>query len=217
MITGIILASGFSNRMNRKTNNKLELKISGIPMVERVIQAAVSSDLDDVLLIYRDPKIKDLADRYPIKTCENRNAVVGQSESIKIGIKNSDNLTEAFVFLVGDQPFISSQLLNQLIRRFKMEEDAIIIPQYNGKNGTPVVFPVQYKKQLMALTGNKGGREIIKKGQGKICYEMISDVRAGVDIDTWDAYQNFGDSVENNKQINSANDENLKKVKNETY
>ena len=47
MITGIILASGFSRRMKR---DKLLMEIDGIKMAERVIQACNKSSLDDLIL-----------------------------------------------------------------------------------------------------------------------------------------------------------------------
>ncbi len=55
MITGIILASGFSNRMKR---DKLLMEIEGIPMVERVIQSSIKSKLDEVILVYRVNEVK---------------------------------------------------------------------------------------------------------------------------------------------------------------
>ena len=55
MITGIILASGFSKRMNR---DKLLMEIDGVPMVERVIERAVESRLDEVILVYRVDEVK---------------------------------------------------------------------------------------------------------------------------------------------------------------
>ncbi len=65
MITGIILASGFSKRMNR---DKLLMEIDGVPMVERVIQRAVESRLDEVILVYRVDEVKRIGKKYGIQT-----------------------------------------------------------------------------------------------------------------------------------------------------
>ena len=49
MITGIILASGFSKRIDKE---KLLLDVGGIPMVERVIRAAQSSLITEGKLLH---------------------------------------------------------------------------------------------------------------------------------------------------------------------
>ena len=46
MITGIILASGFSRRMKA---DKLLIDIEGSALIERVIKACVDSRLDDII------------------------------------------------------------------------------------------------------------------------------------------------------------------------
>ncbi|MBW2554165.1 MAG: NTP transferase domain-containing protein, partial [Deltaproteobacteria bacterium] len=76
MITGIILASGFSRRME---DEKLLLKVDDVPMVERVIKAAHASLIDEIILIYRRDAINALANQYGIKAVLNPHAEKGQS------------------------------------------------------------------------------------------------------------------------------------------
>ena len=186
MVAGIILAAGFSRRMAGQ--NKLLLKLKGQTMIERVILAALASDLDDLVVVYREQEIKEISDKYQLSTIENKNAIVGQSESIKLGVRSCSPQSRAFVFFVGDQPFVTKDQINQLIKSFNINQDSIIVPLYAGKNGSPVLFPDCYKDRLLALTGDSGGRSIIKEGNCRIHYEMMSEGRAGMDIDTWDDY-----------------------------
>ncbi len=58
MITGIILASGLSRRMAGQ--DKLLLPVDGTPLVERVMQAADASRLDDIILAYQNPAVANL-------------------------------------------------------------------------------------------------------------------------------------------------------------
>ena len=64
MITGIILASGFSRRMKA---DKLLIDIEGSALIERVIKACVDSRLDDIILIYRSEEVKKIGEKYNIK------------------------------------------------------------------------------------------------------------------------------------------------------
>lgn len=185
MITGIVLASGFSRRMNR---NKLALTIEGIPMIERVILAGVNSNLDEMLIIYRDPSVKTVADQHKIKSVHNNNAIAGQSESIKLGINNSDGQSEAYLFLMGDQPFITAEIINQILQAHLNNKKNIVVPLYDGKKGSPVLFPDRYKEKLLAIKGDSGGRALIMDENNRVHYENIQDKRGGWDIDTWDEY-----------------------------
>lgn len=185
MISGIILASGFSKRMKM---DKLSLEINGIPIIESVIKAANKSLLDEILIIYRDIKIKEIADKYCIRTFFNGNANLGQSESIKLGVRNSDINAQAYLFLVGDQPFITSDVIDQIINSYNRKHYSIVVPTYNGKKGSPVLFSSIYKEKLLSLEGDTGGREIIANEGTQIYFENITQSKAGLDIDTYEDY-----------------------------
>ena len=83
MISGIILASGFSKRMEQE---KLLLPVGGIALVERVMRAARASRLDDVILIYQKEEIEKIGRKYGITAVYNSRAAEGQSAAIKLGI-----------------------------------------------------------------------------------------------------------------------------------
>ncbi len=108
MITGIIMAAGFSKRMNK---DKLILDFKGISIIERVIKAVKQSNVDKIILVYREEKIKEIGIKNGIKTVYNNMAQIGQSQSIKLGINASSIETKGFMFFVGDQPFLDSLLL----------------------------------------------------------------------------------------------------------
>jgi molybdenum cofactor cytidylyltransferase len=180
MITGIILASGFSRRMKE---DKLLMEINGMKMVERVIRSCKKSSLDRIILIYRKEKVKNIGSRYGVKTLYNPNAHLGQSEGLKLGVKETKN-SQAYMFLVGDQPFITSRLIDELINEYKKGLASIIVPYYNGKNGTPTIFSSIYKDELLSIEGDKGGRDIIRNNPSSIKKVIIDDGRLGLDMDT---------------------------------
>lgn len=185
MITGIIMACGFSKRMNR---NKLMLNIDGEPIIEKVIKAAKNSNIDKILLIYREKEIKELGIKYGVETVFNSKAQCGQSESMKLGIIHSPIETNGFMFFVGDQPFIDSNTINTLIESYKEEDCLIVVPRYNGKNGNPTIFSVKLKEKLLMINGDEGGKSVIKNNIKNVKYVNINNSMIGNDIDTWDEY-----------------------------
>lgn len=182
MITGIILASGFSKRMGR---DKLLIEIDGEKIIERVIKACYKSKLDEIILIYRTEDIKEIGRKYSIKAIYNENAHLGQSEGLKLGVKASMN-AESYMFLVGDQPFLTSEIINKLIEEYNQTNSSIILPYYNGHRGMPMIISSIYRDELLNIVGDIGGRDIIKKNPSKIKKVHIEEEKMGIDIDTID-------------------------------
>ncbi|CCQ95100.1 conserved hypothetical protein [[Clostridium] ultunense Esp] len=179
MIAGIIMASGFSKRMGE---DKLLMEIDGVKMVERVIRSCKDSSLDEIILVYRRKEVRKIGKKYSIKTIYNPNAYLGQSESMKLGIKAIKDC-QAYMFLMGDQPFITKRLIDRLIEEYKNDKSTIIVPYYNGRNGTPTIFSSKFKDDLLQVEGDKGGRDIIRRNVSSVKKVIIDDGKLGLDVD----------------------------------
>jgi len=186
MITGIIMASGFSTRLNR---DKLLLDIAGMPLIEHIILAAKKSCLDEVVLVYRKEKTKNLAKKNHIKAVFNADAHAGQSTAVKAGIKASDTNTNAYMFIVGDQPMITAETIDCLVKVFLQNPLSIIVPDYAGQRGNPVIFPSSLQNELIRLTGDYGGRSLIEARSDLVLAVPFSDKNAGLDIDIPEDYE----------------------------
>ena len=186
MITGIILASGLSRRMG---SDKLLLPVDGIAIVERVMQAADASLLDDIVVVYQNPVVHTLAERYRIRPVYNPDATLGQSASVKAGVLAALPETQAYMFLTGDQPFITAPTINRLIVAWRAENSQILIPVYEGKRGSPVIFPSRFRPHLLALEGDTGGRTIMEQAPEMVRCINMPDADAGMDIDTAVEYE----------------------------
>lgn len=180
MISGIILASGFSNRMGK---DKLLLKIDETYLIEKVIEEVVLSKLGEVILIYRREEVKNIGTKYGLKTIYNDTAHLGQSEAVKLGVKNSNPYTNGYMFFVGDQPFIDVNTINILIDKFLHSPNHIILPIYGGRKGNPVTFPSKLKEELLALEGDSGGRKVIRDNPQLVKDVSFSNSIKGMDID----------------------------------
>lgn len=186
MISGIILASGFSERMGRE---KLILHVEGMPVVERVIRAAKFSQIDEVILVYQNEAVRKIGDKYGIKAVYNGKALEGQSAALKTGIMSSYPDTDGYMFLVGDQPFLDSDTINELLDIFKAGQHGIVVPVYKGHRGNPVLFSSQFRQELLSLEGDCGGRMIIDSSKEHVKLFNIRKSIVGADIDTAEDYK----------------------------
>lgn len=182
MINAIIMASGLSTRMGE---NKLLLDYKNSPIIEHTFKAIKDINFNKVIVVSQYEQVLSLAKKYNYITVENKNSNIGQSESIKLGILNSEPC-DGFMFFVGDQPFINKSDIQILINTFNQDKDYIVIPRYKSKTGNPVIFPFDKKNQLLELRGDEKGKKIIKNST-KIKYVDVSE-NVLLDIDTKEDY-----------------------------
>jgi molybdenum cofactor cytidylyltransferase len=188
VISGILLASGFSTRMGQE---KLLLPVEGVPMIARVAQAVSESQVEEQILVYRKREIKQLIHKSITKAVHNPSAVLGQSEAIKIGLHHISGYSKCCLFFMGDQPYLNAAVINRIIAAWNHHPDKIIVPLYGDNPGSPVLFPARYYPSLMEIQGDQGGREVVKKHLDHVVFIEIDDQKAGLDADTQTAYTNL--------------------------
>lgn len=187
MLSCVILASGLSRRMG---TNKLLLKYKNQCIIENVLERVSGSKcFQEIIVVINDSSISDIINEYNVKTIWNENSAKGQSEAVKLGIKNLSKNSEGVAFFVGDQPLITEEVIKKISDEFlKEKKEFIIIPEHNGKRGNPVIFPKSTYSEFADLIGDVGGREIIKKNSNKIKLIKFNNSDIFRDIDTKEDY-----------------------------
>ncbi|RBP44926.1 molybdenum cofactor cytidylyltransferase [Garciella nitratireducens] len=187
MVTAVILASGIAKRFGE---NKLLMPLGEKKVIEHVIDHVKKSKVEDIFLIYghHQKEFKDIAKIKEIKLIYNEKYNLGQSYGVKRAVKRLENKAEGILFLLGDQPFLTSRTINQLVRCFKKNPEKIIVPLYDGKRGNPVIFGKNFFGQIKKINGDKGPREIIEKYENQVVFVPINDIMENFDIDTKEDY-----------------------------
>lgn len=183
MICGIILAAGEGKRMGKV---KLTLPLGNKKLIEWVLQAAKLTPLDRYFLVVRpeDKDIIKIGKAWGAEIVLNPDFRKGMSTSIKKALlKINTQEVEGFFLILGDQPLITSKIINKLIKSFSPGKGEIIVPYFKDKRGNPVLFDICWKDELMAVTGDVGGRVLIKAHPEKIKRVNISDRAILFDID----------------------------------
>lgn len=184
-MNGIILASGFSRRMGQ---NKLLMKINEETIIEKVIKEVKKSEIEKIYIVTNNEEIKNIAYKLDIKVIENKDAIKGQSEGVKVGVKEAEEKDD-FMFFCGDQPFIDFITINNLIHKSKRNRDKIIVPIFRNRKGNPVIFPRNFRLDLLKLEGDVGGRHIIKTHNDEVVFFEVDKEMFLKDIDNYEEYQ----------------------------
>lgn len=183
-MTAIILAAGRSSRFG---SQKLLAPFRGEPMIRHVVKTISAAGLEECILVYADEQVKAAVP--DVRCVHNPDAVQGQSTSIRLSVSRSDPETDGYLFLMGDQPFLSSETIRTLLAAFHASSKSIVVPVYAGKQGAPVVFAGRWRAELLALQGDTGGRQIMCRHTEEILRVSIACAREGLDIDTVEVYR----------------------------
>lgn len=161
----VLLASGYGQRFGA---NKLLADFSGQPLIAYTLRAAAASGADRVLVVTRYEEVSALVRaHYPdMRLVWNPHPERGISESIRIGLAALKEENAHYVgcaFLVCDQPFLTGESVRKLLASFWENPEHIHVCAAGERTGNPVLFPARFFPELTALSGDAGGRQILKK------------------------------------------------------
>ena len=187
MISAILLAAGQSKRMVGE--NKLTKEIKGIPLIKLSIKNILASSIDELIVIlgYQKEIIEKIIDKNKrIKFVFNGNFENGMASSIKTGLSNLSEKTEAFFICLGDMPMVNSDIYNQLIQSKNNKE--IIVPTYKGQQGNPILFSKSIKEKIMTIQGDVGAKKILELNKNKILNVEVGNQSIRKDFNTKDDF-----------------------------
>jgi len=192
-VEGIILAAGLSTRMGVP---KVLLDLDGEPLVLRVVKAARGSRLRGVILVIDSEKTR-VADAWVKREQPGVTMVVnpcpekGMSSSLKQGLAAVAPTSAGAMILLADQPCVTGSVINDLLAVFDGDRSSIVVPTIRGRRTTPVIFPALLFPELLGVTGDVGGREVIKRHEDLVVGVEMGSRYDDTDLDTPEDFELF--------------------------
>ena len=188
-VCAVVLAGGLSIRMGTQ---KLLLPFGGKTIVERVVEDIINSGINRIVVVLgaNYAEIEEVLKSWPVKTVWNENFQEGMHTSVISGVKALPLESKAVLIFLGDQPFISGNVIQNVIEAWKSSGKGIIIPLFDGKRGHPPLYDLKYRTELSNLDPNVGLRSVAHKFPEDICEVETFCAEIVRDIDTPDDYAN---------------------------
>lgn len=182
----IILAAGASTRMGKP---KQLLPYQGSSLLQHTIESAIASVCKPVVVVlganaqHIRPEIAQPA----VQVVENPQWNLGMSASIRSGILSLSETIDAAVITVCDQPFLSAEIINDLVERYHSSGKAIAASEYAGTLGVPALFGRALFSELATLGDSVGAKHLINKHLNQVF--GVPFPLGAVDIDTPQDYE----------------------------
>ena len=196
MICGVILAAGASRRMRQP---KMEMLVRGKPLLLWTVDAALDSTLDGVFCVTRPELDRALVrelEKRRLRLLVNPAADLGQSTSLKQGLRHLPDDCCAALFLLGDQPLIRASTINEILQVYRETHAALVAPELRGELRNPILFDRSLFCELMEVTGDQGGREVVVRHTTEVVRVPIEEPLFDRDVDTPEDFKELTDWVE---------------------
>ena len=175
----ILEAAGNSSRFG--SNKLLHVMDDGRPMIASILDAVRPVESCKRILVTQYEEVAALAPDFEVVM--NDRPDLGISHSMQLGLQAGGD-ADAYMFCVCDQPGLRTSTIERLIEAYKKGTAGIVSLAWQGKMCNPKIFSSRYKEELMRLSGDTGGRQIISSHKDDILLieaESEDEVR---DIDT---------------------------------
>lgn len=185
----VILAAGSSSRLGRP---KQLLQYQNKTLLQHIIDTVTPFNFTSSVVVlgaYAD-QIQDATKFGNVTAIDNADWSEGIASSIRLGVKESIKLNaslDSILFLLSDQPYVSTGLVRELIDTHKNGGQRITACRYKQNFGVPAIFSKYYFPQLMELTGDVGAKKIIMQNSEDV--NKVAFRKGYFDIDTTEDYE----------------------------
>lgn len=178
----VLLAAGDSRRFG---GNKLLAEVDGRLMYRHVADEVNAMPEDffakKIVVSQYDEILEDLG-REGFETVKNNQSALGISYSVHLALEQIPE-HYAVCFSVSDQPWLTRETIRGLVTAFRKNTRGMVCASWEGMDGNPVVFSPEYRKELLALSGDVGGRRILMAHPEDVARFVAGSSRELVDVD----------------------------------
>jgi molybdenum cofactor cytidylyltransferase len=187
-IAAIVLAAGGSTRMGEL---KQLLPLGGKPMVRHTCETACAAGLGQVVVVLgaQAGDVQRALAGLPVEFVVNEGWAGGMSTSLRAGLRALRTEIEAVLIVLADQPTVSPEILRLIVDRYRATDAPIIAPYYHGQRGNPVLFSRTLFPDLLAVTGDRGGRDLFARHRDSLERLDTDDPAVVLDVDTRQDYK----------------------------
>ncbi len=182
MIWGILLAGGASVRFG---GDKLLHPLRDSRPLAVVAAQNLLAGVDAVVAVVR-PGRAGLAARLREAGCR---VVIcpgsrdGMGVSLAAGVRATPIDAAGWVVALADMPWIEPDTIRRVARSVRRGA-LLVAPRYQGQRGHPVGFAAELRAELLALSGDIGARDILRRYSGRLLEMDIDDAGVVRDVDT---------------------------------
>ena len=140
------------------------LRFKDRTFLEQIIAELKLSDTDRITVVLgaEAETVRKSVDLSIVNVVINKDYRKGQLSSLVAAIKATPPQTEAILVCLVDMPFITTEVVNKIIGKFRETNAPIIVPVFNKKRGHPTLFARSVFSELLSAPQQQGARFVLR-------------------------------------------------------
>lgn len=187
-VSSVLLAAGRSERFGAGFGDlpKQLAEFRGEPLVRRAARTALAADFSEVLVVtgYHAEAVEAALQGLDVTFVRNSDWEEGQSTSVKAGLARVDPASQAALFMPCDQPLLTPEILDRILGVYRETGGLIVVPIHGDRRGSPVLLDRSLFPELAQITGDTGGRQVIRRYPNAVVEVTLESEGPLVDVDT---------------------------------
>jgi len=165
MVTAILLAAGSSRRMG--ASNKLLLPWKGKPLVAVTAENIWAAGIGELVIVtgHQASETSAALSHLPARIIHNPEHEKGMTGSIQAGVLASTG--QGYLICLADMALITPEeyilLLTAFDREYSRDVQCILLPEYQGRKGNPVLFSAAWRESILQHPEEDGCRTLVRK------------------------------------------------------
>jgi molybdenum cofactor cytidylyltransferase len=188
MIAAILLAAGRSRRMGAF---KPLLPFGERSVIESCINNLLEGGVEQIVVVLgtRADEVRERLKHLSVSFAVNTDLESEMGESIARGVEQIPHDAEAVFIALTDQPAIPPEIIRFLVNERGRTGARLIVPEYMGRGGHPVLVDLAFRDELLALDARRGLRGLFDAHREEVLRVLVSSAYVARDMDQWDDYR----------------------------
>lgn len=192
-VAAILLAAGRSRRMGAF---KPLLPFGDTTIIRSSVQNLLDAGVKDIVVVlsHRAAEVKSSLSDLSLEFAHNPDPESEMSASIACGVKQLPQESKAVLIALGDQPAIPAIVIRAVVDGWRSGEK-LIIPEFNGRGGHPVLVDLMWRDDLLSLDPGQGLKGFFDAHRAQVRRVPVNSPFIARDLDTWDDYRALHEEI----------------------
>ena len=187
-VAAVVLAAGLSRRMGAF---KPLLPFGGKTVAESCVDNLIAAGVEEIVVVlgHRADELRARLAHLPVGFALNEAAGSEMGVSIARGVERVSGETSAVLITPVDHPAVPPEVVGQLIEAHLRERARLVVPEWRGRGGHPVLVSLDFREELLRLGEGRGLRGLFDARRGEVRRLPVSSPFVARDVDTWEDYR----------------------------
>jgi molybdenum cofactor cytidylyltransferase len=160
-------------------------------VVEACIRYLTEGGAETVIVVigHRQEEMRQRLSHLPVHLAVNLETGSEMGASIRCGAEQLPTQTEAVLIALVDQPAVPHGVPQSLIDEWRRTGARLVVPEYRGRGGHPVLLDATLRTELLNLDPARGLRAVFDAHRAETLRLPVQSPYVAGDMDTWDDYR----------------------------